>query len=103
MRRRDLLASGVAPASTLAARSVLARTQALVRAAVVIGMNKAGTLPMLSAAASGARTTADWLRNEGFEVRLFADDAGPVKPNDLFDAISALVDRGTLDQLGVGT
>jgi hypothetical protein len=35
--------------------------------------------------------------------RLRAGDAGPEKPSDLFDDISALVDRGTLDQLGVGT
>ena len=101
MRRRDLLAGGVALAGTLAARSVLAQTQAPVRAAVVIGVNKAGTLPVLSAAASGARTIADWLNNEGFEVRLFADDTGPVRASDLFDAISGLVDRGTLDQLVV--
>jgi hypothetical protein len=40
MRRRDLLASGVALAGTLAAPFVFARTQALVRAALVIGMNK---------------------------------------------------------------
>jgi caspase domain-containing protein len=101
MRRRDLLASGVALAGTVAARSVLAQPPAPVRAAVVIGVNKAGTLPVLSGAASGARTVAHWLGSEGFEVKLFVDDARPVKANDLFDAISDLVGRGTLDQLVV--
>jgi hypothetical protein len=102
MRRRDLLASGSARAGTLLARSMRAQTHALVRVAVAFGV-KAGMLSVLSAAASRARTIADWLRSEGFEIRLIADDARPEKPSVFFDAISALIDRSTLDQLGVCT
>ena len=100
MRRRDLFALAGTLVGTLAARSILAQPRlANARAAVVIGVNKAGGLPTLSAAASGARTVANWLRSEGFEVKLFVDDKGPVKANHLFEAIAELVDRGTLDQL----
>jgi hypothetical protein len=100
VRRRDLFALAGTLVGTLAARSILAQPRlANARAAVVIGVNKAGGLPTLSAAASGARTVANWLRSEGFEVKLFVDDKGPVKANHLFEAIAELVDRGTLDQL----
>ena len=42
---------------------------------------------------------ADALRSEGFEVKLLVDSSGPVRASDVFDAISELVGRGTLDQL----
>jgi hypothetical protein len=100
MRRRDLIAMTAAMAGTAIARPLVAQPS-LVRAAVVIGVNKAGNLPVLNAAASGAKQVGDWLDKEGFSVKRFTDDQGPVKASDLFDAISALVDKGTLDQLVV--
>lgn len=101
MRRREFLATGFASAGLLAAWPVLAQGRgALQRAAVVIGVNKSGNLPILSAAASGARTVANWLRIEGFEVKLLVDDDdGLVTVNKIFRTIDLLVDRGTLDQL----
>ncbi len=101
MRRRDLLVMGAAAAGTFAARSSPAQIASpSTRAAVVIGVNKVGGLPILSAAADGARAVADWLgRTQGFEVKLFVDDNTAVKFADVFDAIDVFVDRGTLDQL----
>jgi hypothetical protein len=100
MRRRDLLGSGSVQA--LAARSMRTQTDALVRAAVVFGV-EAGMIPVLSAAALRAGKIADLLRSEGFKARLIANDAWPEKPSDFVDAISALIDRCTPDQLGVRT
>lgn len=100
MRRRDFLAMSVA--MTVAARTVIVQgAESKVRAAVVIGVDKPGNLPALKGAASGARSVADWLRVEGFEIRLFVDDGSPVKADAIYQAIAGLVDRGTLDQLVV--
>ncbi len=102
MKRRDFLAMGVTMTGALAARAVLAQGEiSRVRAAVVIGVDRAGHLPKLNGATSGARMVAGWLQSEGFEVKLFVDTVNPVKAEDIFDAIAALVDRGTLDQLVV--
>lgn len=100
MRRRDFLTAGAAMAGLITARAgrVPGQTQQS-RAAVVIGVDRAGNLAKLSAAASGARQVARWLQFEGFEVKQFIDDAAPVTIDSLFDAIKALVDRGTLEQL----
>lgn len=102
MKRRDFLAMGVTMTGALAARAVLAQGEiSRVRAAVVIGVDKAGHLPRLNGASSGARMVAGWLQSEGFEVKLLVDTVNPVKAEDIFEAIAALVDRGTLDQLVV--
>jgi hypothetical protein len=102
MKRRDFLATGLAVAEVLAARAVLAQAGAsMTRAAVVIGVDKSGDLPILSAAVSGARKIADWLKSEGFEVKVFVDDGAPVELSKIFAAIDEFVDRGNLDQLVV--
>src|SRR5438552_610960 len=99
MERRDFLGAGIALTGALAVRSVRAQPGNSNRAAVVIGVDKAGNLPKLRAARSGARTVAEWLKGEGFDVKLFVDDPNPVKASDLFAAINAFVNLGTLDQL----
>ncbi|TWA91076.1 caspase family protein [Bradyrhizobium stylosanthis] len=99
MRRRDFLIGGAAATSWLLSSGALANRGKC--AAVVIGVNKAGNLPKLSAAVSGARSVADWLKGAGFEVKLFVDESSPVKAAALFEAIDELVQRGTLDQLVV--
>jgi hypothetical protein len=102
MKRRDLLAITAVVTGAAAGRPPSARAQrSLRRSAVVIGVNKTGQLPVLNAAGSGATQVADWLGREGFEVKRFTDDRGPVKVGDLFEAVSELVNRGTLDQLVV--
>lgn len=70
-------------------------------AAVVIGVNSAAGLPVLSAAASGARDMVKWLRNEQYEVTAFVDDTGPVKAGQIFDAIDAIVGSGRYERLVV--
>jgi len=69
------------------------------RAAIVVGVNRTGDLPVLNAAVDGAGQVGDWLRREGFQVRRFLDTKRPVVAGDLFSAIHELVDKGTLEQL----
>ncbi len=100
MKRRDFVRLIVgATASPLAARQSVSQSAPDTRAAVVIGVNKAGDLPVLRAAISGARDVAKWLQTEGFEVKLLIDDRGPVRARDVFLDVSEFVNRGTLDQL----
>lgn len=102
MRRRAMLA---ALAAAAAVRRRPARAQGGMpmaqRAAVVIGVDRAGDLPRLAAAAAAAGRVADWLEAEGFAVQRFLDSAGPVRVAAIYDAIEALVERGTLEQLVV--
>ncbi|UWU83191.1 caspase family protein [Bradyrhizobium yuanmingense] len=56
-------------------------------------------MPVLSAAASGAKAVSSWLSSEGFETKLYTDESGPVIAATIFDAISEFVGRGTLDQM----
>lgn len=73
----------------------------LIRSAIVIGVDKPGSLPALSAAASGAQQIKDWLAAQGFEVRLFIDKQKPVEARDIKNATIDFVNRGNLDQLVV--
>jgi hypothetical protein len=100
MRRRDLLVGGMALAQVVASRNSLGQPAApSTRAAVVIGVDKAGDMPVLRAAVSGARQVADWLKAEGVEVFLHVDDAQPVTAQAVKQTVTALVNRGTLTQL----
>jgi Caspase domain len=101
MNRRAFLSATAAVLCPLASRVAFAQP-ALPgsRAAVVIGVNRAGNLPRLSAAASGANRVATWLEGEGFEVKRFTDDGGKkVRGSDIGDVVIDLVRRGTLSQL----
>jgi hypothetical protein len=100
MKRREFLSASVA-AAALALRPVWGQPlQPISRGAVVIGVNKAGNLPVLRAAVTGARSIGSWLSGEGFEVKLFVDDDDKtVKVADIFDSIEDFVKRGTLEQL----
>jgi hypothetical protein len=98
MRRRDFITGSIA--SLTAAQSLHGEEhRSLVRAAVVIGVDKPKGLPPLNAAASGAQQITNWLRSQGFEVQPFTDDQGEVGSKEITQAIRQLVDRGTLDQL----
>ena len=99
MHRRFFLSLSAAAPAFWSARSLLAQPVAGPRAALVIGVDKAGNLPVLRAAASGARLVAAWLGGEGFDVKLFVDEGRPVRSADLYDAVSAAVARGNLAQL----
>ena len=99
MKRRDLLRIGATMPLVLATRGVRGQTNAITRAAVVIGVDRPGTLPPLQGAASGAKRVGDWLKSEGLEVRRFTDEAKLVKAGDIFDVIEGLVSLGILQQL----
>ena len=95
MRRRDVLVLGASLVGALAARGALTQPRpSLARAAVVIGVDRAGDLTPLRAAVSGAREFADWLEAEEFEVKRFFDDGGPVAVGDIKTAVKELVGRG---------
>jgi hypothetical protein len=100
MRRRDVIIGGLASAQLVASRNALGQGGApSTRAAVVIGVNKTGNLPVLRAAVSGAKSVATWLTAEGFEVVVLVDAEKPVTADAIRRAVTAFVNRGTLEQL----
>lgn len=101
MRRRDFLAGGLACTQTLAARVAFGQPASPKRAAVVIGVNKTGNLPILRAAVSSAHNIADWLTGEKFDVRVIVDEHQPVTAAEIKKSVFELVKNGTLDQLVV--
>ncbi|MCK1406834.1 caspase family protein [Bradyrhizobium sp. 76] len=101
IRRREVLLGGLALAQLAAPLPLRGQTSGVsTRAAVVVGVNKTGDLPVLRAAAAGAKSVASWLSAEGFEVKLIDDDDGRVVTADSIKrAVTELVNRGTLTQL----
>jgi Caspase domain len=100
MKRRDFLGQAAATATLLGVGSV--RSQASnVRAAIVIGVNKAGNLPVLHAAVSGAEQIATWLTSQHFDVTTFLDSAKPVRVSEIFEKINEIVDKSIYEQLVV--
>jgi hypothetical protein len=53
------------------------------KAAVVVGVNKTGGLPVLNDAATGAMRLAEWLNQEGYKSTLLVDDQKPVLVSDV--------------------
>ena len=100
MRRRQFLLTG-ALAGLAPMRSASSQPQPKQRAAVVIGVDKAGHLPKLRAAASGARQVETLLKAEGYDVTALVDDNAPVTVDGIFAAIDAFTRKGTIDQLVV--
>src|SRR5260370_41536377 len=98
MKRREFVSASLTVAGAIAVRKSIAEPQSSNRAAVAIGVDKVGDLPKLKAASSGAASVARWLSGEGFDVKLVNDGDKPVKSSDGFDAISAPVNRGTLER-----
>jgi hypothetical protein len=103
MRRREVLILGASLVGVAAVRRALGQDPVpSSRAAVVIGVNrpgKPGHLQPLSAAASGANTFGNWLESQGFDVRRFLDDRGPVAISSIKQGISELASRPNLEQL----
>src|SRR5262245_2406205 len=92
---------GAAAAGTLAARFAFAQQNSApsTRAAVAIGVDKVGGLPILSAAKSGAKEVANWLGSEGFDVRPLVDDGKTVTIRDVSQAVKEFVNRSSLSHL----
>lgn len=72
------------------------------RATVCIGVDKTGTLPKLNDAVNGAKWMGEWAARQGFDpVVVITDEEGPVRVDPIYDAVKAIVDRATVDQLVV--
>ena len=77
----------------------------MVRAAILIAVNKTGGLPPLQSPSRDARRVEDWLKREGFETTVISDtgtvpgDAGPVDAATIKRLVKEFVDRGTIEQL----
>jgi hypothetical protein len=77
----------------------------MTKAAVVIGVDKTGDLPLLNDAASGADRVTNWLKREGYETVLLTDKASgteerkPVVANDIFTTIDKFIRASTVEQL----
>lgn len=72
------------------------------RAAVIVGVRKSGSLPVLPAAVPGARAMERWALEQGIDaslVRTFTDEDGPLEPSTLKTAVKELVDLSIIDQL----
>ena len=99
MNRRQLLEVGGALASLGVLRGAYANAQ-VTRAAVVVGVDKCGALPVLNDAAAGASAFAHWLRGEGFVVREITDIGNkPVAFRDVKKAVFDFVKLGTVQEL----
>ena len=69
------------------------------RAAVIIGVDRTGTLPRLNDASLGARSMADWAESQQFDTVLITDRDGPVTAHDIRAAVTKFVNRGVYEQL----
>jgi len=72
------------------------------RAAVLIGVHKAHTLPELQAVWNGVHAMESWALSQGLApelVRTITDETEKVTPQRIKDAIKEFVERGDLDQL----
>lgn len=72
------------------------------KALIAIGVDRAGHFPALRGAASGAEQVGEWGRQQGFETTVFSDaDDKVVGPEEIFEAISEIVESRTYSQLVV--
>jgi hypothetical protein len=72
------------------------------KCAVIIGVNKTGGLPVLSAAVTGAKQFKSWADGQGFETTLLTDEGGgKVTVKEITDAVRSFVDKRTYSQMVV--
>ena len=69
------------------------------KCAVIIGVNKTGGLPILSAAVSGANDFAKWAKSQGFETTLLTDEREPVTVSSIKAAIKEYVNVRNYSQI----
>ena len=69
------------------------------RIAFVIGVNRPKALAPLQGAVNDAWAFAAWIAGEGFEVKTFTDDHGPVLFAAIFNAVDQAVSAGTATQI----
>jgi hypothetical protein len=72
------------------------------RAAVFIGVKKAGDLPELQAVTSGVQQMANWASSQGIpgnRIKVLTDESGEVRAQQISDAIEEIVSLTTVEQL----
>jgi len=70
------------------------------RAAVIIGVDKTGTLPKLRDAVKSAKRVAEWARAQEMDsVELLTDETSPVTVSAVKEKIRAIVNSNSYDQL----
>lgn len=72
------------------------------RAAILIGVNKTGNLPVLNDAVGGAKRMAQWALAQGIpeeQVYTLTDEQGPVEIGAVKRVVRKLVEVGNIDQL----
>lgn len=69
------------------------------RAAILIGVDRTGDLPILKDAARGARLMETWARAQGIETVVVTDETEPVTIDRIKRAIRQLVDAANVSQL----
>src|SRR5205807_4302405 len=70
------------------------------RAAICIGVNRAGKMTQLQAAVKGAKDFEDWAKKQNCTTKLLVDEqSNPVTLNHIFTAVSEFVAAGTYDVL----
>ncbi|MBR1299260.1 caspase family protein [Bradyrhizobium sp. AUGA SZCCT0042] len=69
------------------------------RIAIVIGVNKPKAPAPLQGAVNDAKAFSDWIAKQGFEVRTFTDDKGPVAFACIFNEVDRVVDAATYSQV----
>lgn len=70
------------------------------RAAICIGVNRAGSMTPLRAAVQGARDFGAWATAQGCDTDLLVDEGRRrISVGDVFDVVNARVDSGTYEQL----
>ena len=74
----------------------------MAKAAIVIGVDKTGNLPVLQSAAMGAKEVAKWLKGEGFKVIEHTDSGGKaVEIQPIKKSVEKLLADGNLQELVV--
>jgi hypothetical protein len=91
LRRRDVLL-GTAAVGFFRFGGAYAQANQEKWAAVVIGVDHATDLPVLSAAVSGAKDMAKWLNNQGYDVTTITDESGPVKTEAVLGAVVKILE-----------
>lgn len=70
------------------------------RAAILIGVDKAGEMPKLNDAANGANMMAMWARGQGMDpVHLITDERRPVRIREVWQLVTDLVNSCNISQL----
>ncbi|WP_281336246.1 caspase family protein [Flavobacterium eburneipallidum] len=69
------------------------------KCAIIIGVNKTGGLPVLSAAVSGAEDFNKWAVSQGFDTSLLIDTDSPVTVKMIRDAVAGFVNEKIYEQM----